>query len=91
MTVLNPLQRHRHALADADAHGGQRALAATLLQPVHRGQRQPRARHAERMAERDRAAVRIDVLGVVGKAELTQAGEPLRGEGLVQLDQIEVA
>ena len=39
MTMLNSLQRQRHALADADAHGGERALAAVLLQPVHRGAR----------------------------------------------------
>jgi hypothetical protein len=43
------------------------------------------------MAERDGAAVRIDVLGVVGDAKLAQAGQRLRGEGLVELDQIEVA
>ena len=68
------LERERYALPDADAHGGKRKLAAVLLQAMHRRQRQPRARHAERMAERDRAAMRIDVRGVVGKPELPQAG-----------------
>ena len=61
--------------ADADAHGGERELAAALFQPMHRRQRKPRARHAERMAERDRAAVRIDVLGVVGERR-AGAGRP---------------
>ena len=89
--ITNPLQRQRHALADADAHGGQRALAAALFQAVHRGQREARAGHAERMAERDGAAVRIDVLGIVGDAELAQAGQALRGERFVELDQIEIA
>ncbi len=37
------------------------------------GQRQPRAGHAERMAERDRAAVRVHVLGIVRQAELRAA------------------
>src|SRR5882672_1550776 len=87
----NTLERQRHALADADAHGGERAPAAARLQPVQRGERDARPRHAERMAERDRAAMGIDVLGIVGDAELAQAREPLRGEGLVDLDQVEVA
>ena len=53
---------------------------------VRRGEQQPRARHAERMTERDRAAVRIDPRIVVGEAELAETGERLRGEGFVQLD-----
>ena len=44
-------------------------------------------RHAERMAERDGAAVGIDVLGVVGEAELAQHRQALGGEGLVELDR----
>ena len=42
------------------------------------------------MAERDRAAVGVHVLGVVGQAELTQHGERLGGERLIELDQVEV-
>src|SRR5262249_36409003 len=89
--LSTPLQRERDALAHADAHGGERKLAAALLQTVHRGQGKARPRHAERVPERDRAAVRIDVLGVIGNAELAQAGDALRGERLVDLDQIEIA
>ena len=66
-------------------------LPPRFSQPVRRGHREPRARHAERMAERDRAAIRIDVLGIVGKAELAQHGQRLRGEGLVEFDHVEVA
>ena len=58
---------------------------------LRRREREPRARHAERMAERDGAAVRVDVLGVVRQPELAQAGQRLRGERLVQLDHVEVA
>src|SRR5579862_5641657 len=58
----NALHRQRDALADADAHGGERALAVAFLQAVHRGQRQSRPGHAERMAERNSTAVRIDVV-----------------------------
>ena len=55
------------------------------------GQREPRARHAERMADRDRAAIRIDMVGVVGQSEIAKHGERLRGEGLVELDDVEIA
>ena len=56
-----------------------------------RGQRQAGAGHAERVAERDRAAVGVHVRRVVGDAELAQDGEALRGEGFVQFDHVEVA
>ncbi len=41
------------------------------------------------MAERDGAAMRIDEIGIVGDAELAQRGKTLRGEGLVELDEID--
>ena len=43
------------------------------------------------MAERDGAAVRVHMRRVVGEAELAQHGQRLRGEGLVELDHVEVA
>ena len=45
----------------------------------------------ERMAERDRAAVRVHVLGVVRQAELAQHRDALGGERLVQFDHVDVA
>ena len=80
----------RDALADADAHRGKRALAAELREVMRGGERYARARHAERMAQCNRTAVRIDVFGVVGKAELAHAGERLRRKRLVQLPKINV-
>src|SRR5882757_490044 len=88
--LVQLLYRDRDALADAGAHGGERELAAALLHAVHRRHRQPCAAHAKRMAERDRAAMRVDEVGIVLDAELTQAGDALRGEGFIELDQIEV-
>src|SRR3954467_7353801 len=85
------LDGHRDALADADAHRGERALAAALLHAMTRGQRQPRAAHAEGMAERNGAAMRVDEIGIVPDAELAQACNTLRGECFIELDQIEVA
>ena len=54
-------------------------------------QGQPRARHAERMPERNGAAVGIYLLGIVAKAELPQHGQRLRGKRLVELDHVEIA
>src|SRR6266481_1188702 len=42
-------------------------------------------------AERDRAAMRIDEIGVVLDPELTQAGDALAGKGFIELDQIKIA
>ena len=42
---------------------------------------------ADRVAERDRAAVDVDLVPV--EAELATVGEGLRGERLVDLDQVE--
>src|SRR5438132_421604 len=85
------LDRHRDALPDADAHRRQRPTAAALLHAVHRGHRQPRPAHAQGVTERDGAAMRVDEIGVLLDAELAQAGDALRGEGFVELDQIEIA
>src|SRR6266702_7965404 len=91
MTSIQLLDRDRDTLADADAHGGERELAAALFHAVHGGERETSAAHAERMAERDGAAMRIDEVGIVGNAELAHAGDALRGEGLVELNQVEIA
>ena len=47
-----------------------------------------RAGRADRMADRDRAAVDVDLAGVPAEVLVDRAG--LRGERLVGLDQIEV-
>src|SRR5690242_609619 len=59
------LEHERDALPDADAHRAQRVAAARALQVVERGGRKARARRAERMAEGDRAAIRVDVGSIV--------------------------
>ena len=63
------------------------AAAALKLQRGGAGDARPR--HAEWVAERDRPAVRIDVIAVVRQAEAAQAGERLRGEGFIELDDVE--
>src|SRR3954447_10702922 len=89
--LVQLLDRHRDALADADAHGGERAFAAALFHAMHRRHCQPRAAHAEGMAERDGAAMRIDEIDIFLDAELAQTGDALRGKGFIELDQVEVA
>ena len=66
------------------------APGAAVAQLQRGGQRQPGAARAQRVAQRDRAAVRVDVLGVVGQAQRPGDGQGLRGERLVQLDDVQV-
>src|SRR5690349_23043410 len=73
-----------HAAADAHRHDDVLGLAATALDQRVAGA--ARAGHAERMADRDRAAVDVEL--VVRDAELVAAVEHLNGEGLVQLPQV---
>src|SRR5882757_10441845 len=86
--LVQLLDRDRNALADADAHGGERELAAAPLHAVHRRQRQPRAAHPEGMAERNRAAMRVDEIGIVLDAQLPEHSDTLGSEGFIELDQI---
>jgi hypothetical protein len=64
------------------------AYARRATQLMRRRQHQPRARHAQRVAKRDRPAIGVHVLRVVRHAEGAQRGERLGREGLVQLDHI---
>ena len=60
-----------------------RRLPSISAWPVRRG-----ARHAVRMADRDRAAVDVQLLGI--DAELVAAVDHLHGERFVQLPQVDV-
>src|SRR5258708_22459834 len=76
------------ALAAADAHGhdGPLGLAPTaLLQNVAR---QPRAGHPERVADGDRAAVDVVLVGI--DAKLVTGIEALAGKRLVELPKIDI-
>ena len=83
------LQIGGDALAAADALRRQRVAAALALQQARRLAGDAGAGGAERMAERDGAAVEVQRL--VADAEFAHAGERLRGEGLVQLDDVDGA
>src|SRR6185503_10452790 len=62
--------------------------AARLLQLARHREREPRARAAERMADGDRAAVRIDARILQVDLHELEAAEHLAGEGLVDLYDI---
>src|SRR6202140_3131883 len=76
------------ALAAADAHRHHapfRLAPAPLLKDVAG---QPRACHAERMADSDRAAIDVVLVGI--DAELVARIQALAGEGLVELPNVDV-
>ena len=78
-------RRRAHAAADAHRDEAKAGLAAGHL--VEERGRELRAAAAERMAKRDRAAVDVQPIGI--DVQLAEAREHLRGEGLVDLDEVE--
>src|SRR4051812_46059394 len=89
-TSSDALDDEGDPLADADAHRAERVTAAAPVQLVDGRGDQAGAARAERMAERDRAAVGVDARVVVGDAEVAQNREALRGERLVELDHVDL-
>src|SRR5262249_32170274 len=83
------LYAHRDAHAAADAERREALLGVALLHFVEQRHQHPSAGSADRMADRDRAAVDVDLRGVPAEVLVDRAG--LRGERLVGLDQIEIA
>ena len=73
---------------DADAHRREAVAPAATAKLVQQRGDEPGAAHAERVPDRDRAAV--DVHPLLVEAELAHDGEALRRERLVQLDEIEL-
>src|SRR5947207_12358429 len=56
-----PLEDHRHALAAADAHGFKTQGGVMELQAVQEGGSDARPGHAERVTDRDRPAVHVQL------------------------------
>src|SRR3954447_13979604 len=95
MNVRRELRRFEHhgePLADADADRGDAPAMAAALHLVGQPAEDADARGAERMADGDRAAVGVDLRGVQAVlGPLADVGEALGGEGLVELDAVDVA
>ena len=80
---------HRNTHAAADAERGEALLGIALLHFVQQGHEHARAGSADRVADRDRAAVDVDLGRIPAQVLVDRAG--LRRECLVGLDQIEIA
>ena len=74
--VLTPLHPHRHPQAPADAERGQAAAGVAAVHLVEQGDEDARARAADRVAERDRAAV--DVQPIARDRQIREHREHLR-------------
>ena len=83
-----PLENACGAHAAADAHRHEPVARAPPLHFIQEARRQLRAGAAQRMAERDRAAVDVEPIFV--HRQLAKARQHLRGERFVQLDEVDV-
>ena len=81
------LDRHRDGAAATETQRGETVATLAPGELVEQRRDDPRSRRPDRMAERDRPAVDVDLVPV--EAELPSIGERLGGEGLVDLDQVE--
>src|SRR5439155_22502353 len=73
-----------NSLSSADARRREAALLRTAPQLQHEREQQPRTGHPEWMAERDGAAVDVDVVAI--ETELLLDREILAGERFVDLE-----
>src|SRR3954449_847220 len=89
MGIWLDLDQQRVPLAAAGADRGEAETAAVAAQVVHHRAENPSAARADRVAERDRAAV--DVRGLRGGAEHRERVERHGAKRLVHLDPLDVA
>src|SRR3954471_15040360 len=82
-------EAHRDAHAAADAQRGEALLGIALLHLMQQRHQHARAGSADRVADRDSAAIDIDLSRVPTEVLVDRAG--LRRERLVGLDQVEIA
>src|SRR5229473_2848448 len=87
-TSIDRLECERDALAAADAHGDDPAPEAVATHRMDEAGCQRRTGCADRMPVGDRAAFDIDDVG--RKPELARDGDDDRGEGLVDLDALDI-
>src|SRR6476646_1020208 len=76
------------ALAASDAHGDDAPLGLAPTAFLQDVAGEPRAGHAEGMADGDRAAIDVVLLGI--DAELVARIQTLAGEGFVQLPDVDI-
>src|SRR5438876_569595 len=86
--LLDPLDDGGDPLAEANAHGLEPIARAAPLELVEQRRHELGARAAERVAERDRAAVDVHTAHV--RVKLSLPREHDRSERLVDLDEVDV-
>src|SRR5512134_1959548 len=86
--ALLSLEKDGHPHSPRYAEGGDASFRAPAAHFVEERRRDPGAGGADRVAERDRSAVDVDAAEVEG--EIARAGNDLGGEGLVELDEVDV-
>src|SRR5262249_47566683 len=74
-----------HSLAAADAHSHDAVFGFAPPHLVSNRSDQPRSGHSERVADRDRAAVDVELLRI--NAQAVAAVDDLNGEGFVQFPE----
>src|SRR5437763_10225600 len=87
-TELERLDDGGVALAAAAAEGSSAGPAAAAAQLVDQGEQHPVARHPDGVAEGDGTTVDVD--DVVADAEIVHRRQPHGGEGLVELEEVDV-
>src|ERR1043165_855276 len=88
VSARSALDAHRDAHAAADAQARDALLRVALAHLVEQRDEDAAARGADRVADRDGAAVDVDLARV--PAHLVVDGARLRREGFVDLEEVEV-
>src|SRR4051812_5653518 len=86
--LFHALDQRRDSLPDSDAHRRKTVTRPSAAHLVHERRHDARAAAAERMTERNRAAVRIDAF--LRNPELSDTGNRLRSERLINLDDVDL-
>src|SRR4029077_9443576 len=85
---VGALEQRGLALAYSDTECRQPISAAATAKLAQQDHAEASAGHAERMTERDRAAIHVHLLRI--QAQLADHDEALRGKRLIQLDEAEL-
>ena len=85
-----PLKGQSNALANTHAETYQGTGLSLPTQSIGGSHCQTRTARAKRMPERDRAAVAVDMLSIVGQSETARTGKHLRCECFIDFDVVEV-
>src|SRR5690606_30868976 len=88
---LDPFEQNGDTLTDADAHGAKGVATTATMQLVNGSNSQACTAGTQRVAQSNGATVRVDAWVIVLKAQLAQYGQALCGEGLVQLDDVNLS